>query len=173
MNESTQETLEQELAFTNSEPTFIRVMLFIISFVPYYGFYDLVLQPRWHSYFNFFFLFFLMIGLGSLSIGVVLMLSSLSGAESFVFDTRNKTIRHIRAASILPAKEWTYPVSRIKAMKLVKTEGESEDYYQSELQFIQGKSLKLKRFTNEATASTYHAQLQQWLRHVNPRLENL
>jgi hypothetical protein len=163
------DALDQELSFTNSLPTFVRILMFVSSFLPFYGFYDLVLAPRWTGYFNFIFLFFLCIGLGALSVGVPLVLASLSGAESVEFDARQKTIRHIRAASILPGKEWDYPVSRIKATKLVRTEDDSEVSYRSELQFIQGKSLKLKRFTSEAAATAYHEQLQQWLSHVTQR----
>lgn len=172
------DALDQELSFTNSQPTFVRILLFVSSFLPFYGFYDLVIAPRWTGYFNFVFLLFLSMGLGALSIGIPLLLASLSGAESVEFDARRKTIRRLRAASFLPAKEWNYPVSRIKATKLMKIEDESEVSYRIELQFVEGKSLPLKRFTNEAAASTYHEQLQQWLSHVTQRtvpqqLENL
>lgn len=169
MSDLEMEALEQELSFTNSMPSFVRILMFICSFLPFYGFYDLVIAPRWTSYVNFFFLFHLSIGLGALSVGIPLVLMSLIGAESVEFDARRKTIRHIRAASILPSKEWNYPVSRIKATKLVRTEDESEVSYRSELQFVQGKSLKLKRFTHETAANTYHEQLQQWLSHVTQR----
>jgi hypothetical protein len=163
MSNLEQDALDQELSFTNSLPSFVRILMFITSFLPGYGFYDLVLKPRWTDYFNVIFFFFLIMGLAALGIGIALMLMSLGGAELVRFDSRDNSIYRIRAASILPRKEIRYFANQVKTVELVKIEDEGEITYRSELQFFQGKSLQLKRFHEETTAAAYHAKLKQWL----------
>ena len=158
-----QDALDQELSFTNSLPNFVRILMFITSFLPCYGFYDLVIKPRWTDYFNVIFFFLLIMGLAALGMGITLMLMSLGGAEFIRFDTRDKSIYRIRAASILPRKEIRYFANQVKTVELVKIEDEGEITYRSELQFFQGKPLQLKRFHEETAAAAYHAKLQQWL----------
>jgi len=163
MSDLERDTLDQELSFTNSLPTFVRILMFITSFLPGYGFYDLVIKPCWTDYFNIIFFFFLIMGLAALGMGIALMLMSLGGAEFIRFDATNKSIYRIRAASILPRKEIHYFANQVKKLELVKIEDEDEITYRSEVQFFQGKPLQLKRFHEETAATAYHVKLQQWL----------
>ncbi|MDD2815847.1 MAG: hypothetical protein PHP00_08925 [Thiotrichaceae bacterium] len=51
----------------------------------------------------------------------------------------------------------------MKTVELVKIEDEGEITYRSEVQFFQGKPLRLKRFHEETAVTAYHVKLQQWL----------
>jgi hypothetical protein len=64
MSDLERDTLDQELSFTNSLPSFVRILMFITSFIPCY---DLVIRPQWTNCFNVIFLFFLIMGLAALS----------------------------------------------------------------------------------------------------------
>jgi hypothetical protein len=102
-------------------PTGRRILFGIIALFPLIAPYELIIKINWQNYFNFFFLFALLISLGAMAVSALLLWGAIAGLNSSIrFDRSAQTFVFSFSAPVLRMRSVHYPLDSIDQL-LVET----------------------------------------------------
>lgn len=91
-----------------------RVLFLLFAFFPLLAPYELIIQPRWHSYLHVFFLFAAVISAGALAVSALLVWASIAGLNSQLrFDKTDGMLTYLVGAPIVRWRTYHCPLENI------------------------------------------------------------
>ena len=150
------------LTYKTRFPIALRLGLLLISLFPLWGAYDLLFGGvRWNSYFNFFFLFVLVIALGAFSLFLGLAGAGLFGmAQKIIVDPKQgKVIRSWR--NFLPRlHRQEYPFNYVRDIEvLTHVWSEGPDSYSLRMHLTSGEDLPIAEIADRKQAHAEAAKI--------------
>ncbi len=150
------------LTYKTRFPVALRLGLLLISLFPLWGAYDLLFGGvRWNSYFNFFFLFVLVIALGAFSLFAGLAAAAIFGmAQKIIIDPKQgKVIRSWR--NFLPQlRREEYPFNYVRDIEvLTHVWSEGPDSYSLRLHLTSGEDFPIVEMTDRKLAHAEAAKI--------------
>jgi hypothetical protein len=112
---------EDAIEIMSRMPPGQRVVFGLLALFPWIAPYELLIQRGWQSYFNFFFLFALIISLGAIAVSLFLVVFAAAGLNSRLqFDRRRGIISYSAGAPVVRWRTVEYPLADLAKLHLEK-----------------------------------------------------
>jgi hypothetical protein len=110
---------KEVLEIQSPMPNGRRILFGIIALFPLIAPYELIIKINWQSYFNFFFLFALLISLGAMAVSVLLVWAAVAGLSSNMkFDRATQAFIYTYSAPVLPLRTVRYPLDAVDQLQV-------------------------------------------------------
>lgn len=158
---------EGTLEIQSVTPAGLRILFLLLAVFPLIAPYELILQPKWESFFNLFFLFAAVISLGALTISGFLVWAAIAGLNFMtVFDRRSRMLTYTINAPVLSMRASEYSIDSIDQLRIEKQDwSEGRPSYSLNILLIDGSALKIGsswlRHELDAIAADIHTFLEK------------
>lgn len=156
---------EQQLVFAERMAPGLRVVVFLLGFVPLIAPYELLYKPNWQG-FSLFMILPIIISLGATSIGLAFMAAGLLGLNHALrFDAATRTAHYIYETAVTPLRRRQYDFAEVAGVEInVHTWDSSEDTYGVQVRFADGRNVEVGSFAEREKADKYLRRIQDMLR---------
>lgn len=116
-------TVEEDgiLEIHSITPVGQRMLFILLALFPLIAPYELIIQPRWESILNFFFLFAALISLGAISISALLVWAAIAGLNfRIAFDRQTRLFTYTFSAPVLPRRVSQHSFDSIEQFRIDK-----------------------------------------------------
>ncbi len=142
-----------------------RILFLALSLFPWLAPYELLLRPRWESYWNIFFLFAAVISIGAMAVSAFFVWAAIAGLDSQMTFCRSQGLfTHSARAPILPRRTRAYPIESIAAVEIETHEwSDGGPSYSFEVVLRDGRKLHLGSSWSRAEAEAVRDQVAAFL----------
>jgi hypothetical protein len=155
---------EDQIEFIEIMPVGMRVILFVFSLLPWLAPYEFFIEHRWTE-FNLLTLFFALLSLGAVSVGLMFTLGAIFGVnQTLRFDRKTRTVLYFYESSVSKIRQVRYPFDAVAGIELYVYEWESRpETYGLEVLFKDKRRVKVGEVSEKAEMEGYIHTLQGWI----------
>ena len=158
------------LDLVNPMPAGKRILFLLLSLIPLWAPYELILRPRWENYWNPFFLFVAVISAGALAVSCFLVWAAIAGLSTRMkFDKSREIISFAAEAPILPRRTREFPFGSIANLEIgIHEWSDGGPSYSFEVVLRDGRKLSLGSSWSRAEVEAVRDRVAEFLPQTKP-----
>ncbi len=143
-----------DLEFRSSQSPVVRIFFFVFGLLPLLAPYELLLKPKWNTFFSPFFFLALVISIGAVGVTVFFLSAALLGLNKVVrFNAAQREVVYGFGAPLLKWRRKLVPFAQIVDLRVeTQTWDSGPDTYDLSLDTVDGHSIRFGKFVTRDDA---------------------